>query len=71
MFTSLLDLYRTSFTETRQTDHWKIMLYQGGGEKIHTLEIGGHVQKAKSDLEAQRNSLREKLALVMGVDRLL
>jgi hypothetical protein len=31
------------------------MLYQGGErEKIHTLEIGGHVQMAKSDPEAQR-----------------
>jgi hypothetical protein len=32
------------------------MLYQGGGEKIHTLEIGEHVQMAKSDPEAQRKS---------------
>jgi hypothetical protein len=33
------------------------MLYQGGErEKIHTLEIGGHVQMAKSDPEAQRKS---------------
>jgi hypothetical protein len=24
-------------TETRQKSHWKIMLYQGGGRKIHTL----------------------------------
>jgi hypothetical protein len=33
------------------------MLYQGGGEKkIHTLEIGGHVQMAKNDPEAQRKS---------------
>jgi hypothetical protein len=34
-----------------------MMLSQGGGErKIHTLEIGGHVQMAKSDPEAQRKS---------------
>jgi hypothetical protein len=26
------------------------------GEKIHTLEMGGHVQMAKSDPEAQRKS---------------
>jgi hypothetical protein len=33
------------------------MLFQGGGErKIHTLEIGGHVQMAKSDPEAQAQS---------------
>jgi hypothetical protein len=28
-----------------------------GKRKIHTLEIGGHVQMAKSDLKAQRKSL--------------
>jgi hypothetical protein len=33
------------------------MLYQGGKRKIHTLEIDGHVQMAKSDPEAQRKSL--------------
>jgi hypothetical protein len=27
-----------------------------GKRKIHTLEIGGHVQMAKSDPEAQRKS---------------
>jgi hypothetical protein len=27
-----------------------------GERKIHTLEIGGHVQMAKSDPEAQRKS---------------
>jgi hypothetical protein len=27
-----------------------------GGRKIHTLEIGGHVQMAKSDPVAQRKS---------------
>jgi hypothetical protein len=27
------------------------------GRKIHTLEIGGHVQMAKSDPETQRKSL--------------
>jgi hypothetical protein len=43
-------------TETRQKCHWKIMLYQGGERKIDTLEIGGHVQMAKSDPEAQRKS---------------
>jgi hypothetical protein len=32
------------------------MLYQEGERKIHTLEIGGHVQMAKSDPEAQRKS---------------
>jgi hypothetical protein len=32
------------------------MLYQGGERKIDTLEIGGHVQMAKSDPEAQRKS---------------
>jgi hypothetical protein len=32
------------------------MLNQGGERKIHTLEIGGHVQMAKSDPEAQRKS---------------
>jgi hypothetical protein len=30
------------------------MLNQGGERKIHTLEMGGHVQMAKSDPEAQR-----------------
>ena len=45
-------------TETRQKGHWKIMLFQGGGERTkHTLEIGGHVQMAKSDPEAQTKSL--------------
>jgi hypothetical protein len=39
-------------TETRQKGHWKIMLYQGGGEKNTHFEIGGHVQMAKSDPEA-------------------
>jgi hypothetical protein len=43
-------------TETHQKGHWKIMLYQGGGEKKHTLEIGGHVQMSKNDLDAQRKS---------------
>jgi hypothetical protein len=33
------------------------MLNQGEEEKIHKLEIGGHVQMAKSDPEAQRKSL--------------
>jgi hypothetical protein len=34
------------------------MLYQGGErEKIHTLEIGGHVQMEKSDPEAQKEVL--------------
>jgi hypothetical protein len=32
------------------------MLNQGGERKIHTLEIGGHVQMSKSDPEAQRKS---------------
>jgi hypothetical protein len=33
------------------------MLYQGGErERIHTLEMGEHVQVAKSDPEAQRKS---------------
>jgi hypothetical protein len=32
------------------------MLYQGGGEKIHTLEIGGHMQMEKSDPKAQKKS---------------
>jgi hypothetical protein len=32
------------------------MLYQGGEKGKHTLEIGGHVQMAKSDPEAQRKS---------------
>jgi hypothetical protein len=32
------------------------MLYQGGERKIHTLEIGGHMQMAKNDLEAQRKT---------------
>jgi hypothetical protein len=32
------------------------MLHQGGGEKIHTLEIGRHVQMVKSDPEAQIKS---------------
>jgi hypothetical protein len=32
------------------------MLYQGGEREIHTLEIGGHVQMAKSDPKAQRKS---------------
>jgi hypothetical protein len=29
---------------------------RSGKRKIHTLEIGGHVQMAKSDPEAQRKS---------------
>jgi hypothetical protein len=33
--------------ETRQKSHWKIMLYQGGGEKYTHFEIGGHVQIAE------------------------
>jgi hypothetical protein len=32
------------------------MFNQGGERKIHTLEIGGHVQMAKSDPEAQNKS---------------
>jgi hypothetical protein len=34
------------------------MLYQGGEreKKIHTLEMSGHLQMAKSDPEAQRKS---------------
>jgi hypothetical protein len=32
------------------------MLYQGGEREKYTLEIGGHVQMAKSDPEAQRKS---------------
>jgi hypothetical protein len=43
-------------TETRQKGHWKIMLYQGGERKTHTLEIGGHVQMTKRDPEVQRKS---------------
>jgi hypothetical protein len=43
-------------TETRQKGHWKIMLNQGGERKIHTLEMGGHVQMVKNDPEAQRKS---------------
>jgi hypothetical protein len=44
-------------TETHQKGHWKIMLYQGGGREKYThFEIGGHVQMAKSDPEAQRKS---------------
>jgi hypothetical protein len=34
----------------------KYLLNQGGEEKIHTLEIGGYVQMAKNDPEAQRKS---------------
>jgi cellulose synthase/poly-beta-1,6-N-acetylglucosamine synthase-like glycosyltransferase len=41
-------------TETRQKGHWKMMLSRRGKRKIHTLEIGGHVQMTKSDPEAQR-----------------
>jgi hypothetical protein len=43
-------------TKTHQKGHWKIMLFQGGGEKHTHFEIGGHVQMAKSDPEAQRKS---------------
>jgi hypothetical protein len=44
-------------TETRQKGHWKLVLYQGGErEKCTHFEMGGHVQMAKSDLEAQRKS---------------
>jgi hypothetical protein len=37
-----LDVVKTrqashGLTETRQKGHWKIMLYQGGERKIHTL----------------------------------
>jgi hypothetical protein len=32
------------------------MLNEGGERKVHTLEMGGHVQMAKSDPEAQRKS---------------
>jgi hypothetical protein len=34
----------------------KIMLYLGGEKKYTHFEIGGHVQMAKSDPEAQRKS---------------
>jgi hypothetical protein len=51
---------KTSFSwsyRDSQKGHWKIMLFQGGGQrKIHTLEISGHVQMAKSDPEAQAKS---------------
>jgi hypothetical protein len=40
----------------------KMLLLQGGGREIHTLEIGGHVQMAKSDAEAQTK------VLVIGLD---
>jgi hypothetical protein len=32
------------------------IILKRGERKIHTLEIGGHVQMAKSDPEAQRKS---------------
>jgi hypothetical protein len=45
-------------TETRQKGHWKKIMLQGGERDEHTLfEISGHVQMAKSDLEAQTKSL--------------
>jgi hypothetical protein len=43
-------------TETLQIGHWKIMLYQGGGRKIHTLWDRWTCANAKSDPEAQRKS---------------
>jgi hypothetical protein len=33
-----------------------MILYQGGGRKIHTLEIGGHLKMANSDPKAQKKS---------------
>jgi hypothetical protein len=48
------------------------MLNQGGEAKIHTLEIGGHVQMAKSDPEAQRkSSLSDYTWLEMSLDLLI
>jgi hypothetical protein len=43
-------------TETHQKGHWKIMLYQGGGEKIDTLWERWKCANGKSDPEEQRKS---------------
>jgi hypothetical protein len=40
------------------------VILRRGERKIHTLEIGGHVQMAKSDPEAQRKSLLSGLHMV-------
>jgi hypothetical protein len=49
------------------------MLSQGGErEKIHTLELGGNVQMAKSDPEAQRkSSLSDCTWLEISMDLLI
>jgi hypothetical protein len=43
-------------TETHQKGHWKNVISKRGREKYTHFEIGGHVQMAKSDPEAQRKS---------------
>jgi hypothetical protein len=43
-------------TETRQKGHWKNVISKREREKYTHFEIGGHVQMAKSDPEAQRKS---------------
>jgi hypothetical protein len=47
------------------------MLYHGGEEKIHTLEIGGHVQMAKNDPEAQSPRYRIAHGWKMSMDLLI
>jgi hypothetical protein len=44
--------YRDSSKRSLEND----VISRRGKRKIHTLEIGGHVQMAKSDPEAQRKS---------------
>jgi hypothetical protein len=44
--------YRDSSKRSLEND----VISRRGKRKIHTLEIGGHVQMAKSDLEVQRKS---------------
>jgi hypothetical protein len=44
--------YRDSSKRSLEND----VISRRGKRKIHTLEIGGHVQTAKSDPEAQRKS---------------
>jgi hypothetical protein len=45
-----------SYRDSSKRSFENNVISRRGKRKIHTLEIGGHVQMAKSDLEAQRKS---------------
>jgi hypothetical protein len=45
-----------SYRDSSKRSLEKDVISRRGKRKIHTLEIGGHVQMAKSDPEAQRKS---------------